>query len=50
MTYKNFFQSSAVNCETDNYDIQVLKISDYSIKDEYTRKIKYTYFSFTYFT
>ena len=26
MTYKNFFQSSAVNCETDNYDIQVLKI------------------------
>ena len=26
MSYKNFFQSSAVNCETDNYDIQVLKI------------------------
>tara|TARA_Y100000310_G_C20070041_1_gene528934 strand:- start:25 stop:372 length:348 start_codon:yes stop_codon:yes gene_type:complete len=26
MTYKNFFQSKVVDCETDNYDIQVLKI------------------------
>ena len=35
MTYKNFFQSSVVNCEEDNYDIQVLKIL-IAIKEEQT--------------